>query len=187
MGRPNPLMVNRPFHAIIHPSLSNPSQWLHQLALSLVITPQINVAGHKRQESNHTSSCCFARAKTREMDDYERSQEWGVCSSPTCRVEYKITHGTRGHACLYYMPESSLAAAIPKEPCEDYERSQEWSICSSSPYRVECTINHGTRGYACLYFMPEMITIQYKSMLMIYQRKRKQKDKITKCYSSSFN
>jgi hypothetical protein len=105
MGRSNPPVVNRPLHAIIHPSPSDPSQWLRQLPLNLVLTSQINVAGHKRQESDHTSSCCFTRAKTREMDDYERSQKWSICSSPTCRVECKINHGTRGYACLYIMPE----------------------------------------------------------------------------------
>jgi hypothetical protein len=81
MGRSNPLMGHRPFNAIIHPSPSNPSQWVHQLPFSLVITSQIHTAGHKRKESNHPSSCCFARTKTWEVDDYERSQKWGICSA----------------------------------------------------------------------------------------------------------
>jgi hypothetical protein len=105
MGRSNPLMVNRPLHAIIHSSPINPSQWVHQLPLNLVITSQSNNAGHQRQEPDHTSSCCFARTKIREMDDYEGSQKWSICSSSPCRVECKINHGTRGYACLYIMPE----------------------------------------------------------------------------------
>jgi hypothetical protein len=48
MGWSNPLMVNRPVNAIIHSSPINPSQWVHQLPLNLVITSQINNAGHKR-------------------------------------------------------------------------------------------------------------------------------------------
>jgi len=90
MGRSNPLMGNRPFHAIIHPSPSDPSQWLYQLPLSLGITSQIHTARHKRQESDHPSSCCFAGAKAWEMDDCERSQEWGICSASSHRVDYNL-------------------------------------------------------------------------------------------------
>lgn len=103
MGRSDPLMGNRPLDAIIHPSSSNPGQWVHQLPLSLVITSQINVASHQRQESDHIGSCCFAGAKTWEMDDYERSQEWSICSSSPYRVDSTIIqYNPRVCMSIYY-------------------------------------------------------------------------------------